>query len=84
MITAVDANILVDLGVEDTERARKAAQAVEECGSAGPLIVCEVALAEFACGFPEDRDPMQADRLLTRDRGFYRDYFEGLQLLEPA
>jgi predicted nucleic acid-binding protein len=25
-----------------------------------------------------------ADRFLTRDRGFYRRYFDGLQLLDPA
>jgi predicted nucleic acid-binding protein len=27
---------------------------------------------------------LQADRLLTRDRGFYRGYFEGLKILDPT
>jgi predicted nucleic acid-binding protein len=26
----------------------------------------------------------QADRLLTRDRGFYRDYFEKLRIIDPT
>ncbi|MFZ4599243.1 MAG: type II toxin-antitoxin system VapC family toxin [Terrimicrobiaceae bacterium] len=26
---------------------------------------------------------LQCDRLLARDRGYYRDYFEGLELIEP-
>ncbi len=135
MITAVDTSVLIDVGVEDAARAREAAQALEACASEGPLVVCDVVLAEFARGFPPNEDPArwmsdfgiaydpileetavaagriharhsessgqrsrrtvadlligahasrQADRLLTRDRGFYRDYFRGLRVIEPA
>ena len=27
---------------------------------------------------------LQADRLLTRDRGFYRQYFTGIKILDPS
>ncbi len=135
MITAVDANVLIDLSVEDPSRAKPAVQALEACATEGRLVVCEIVLAEFARGFPAGLDPaewvrdvgidydpireetaveagriqaryedrahrrvrrlvadllvgahalLQADRLLTRDRGFYRDYFRGLKVIEPA
>ncbi len=134
MITAVDANVLIDLGAGDLDRARGAARALDEFGAKGDLVICDVVLAELTRGFEPSRDPaawvrnvgiqydpireeaaveagrlqarqdarvarrtrrpladfligaharLQADRLLTRDRGFYRSYFDGLKLVEP-
>ncbi len=134
MITAIDANVLIDLGAGELDRARGAARALDELGATGDLVICDVVLAELTRGFEPSRDPaawvrnvgiqydpigeeaaveagrlqacqdarvarrarrpladfligaharLQADRLLTRDRGFYRSYFDGLKLVEP-
>jgi predicted nucleic acid-binding protein len=134
MITAIDANVLIDLGAGELDRARGAARALDDLGATGDLVICDVVLAELTRGFEPSRDPaawvrnvgiqydpireeaaveagrlqarqdariarrarrpladfligaharLQADRLLTRDRGFYRSYFDGLKLVEP-
>jgi predicted nucleic acid-binding protein len=41
----------------------------------------ERVIADFLIG---DHASAEADRLLTRDRGFYRSYFAGLPILDPS
>ena len=41
----------------------------------------ERVLADFLIGAHAQH---QADRLLTRDRGFYRPYFKGLRVIDPT
>jgi predicted nucleic acid-binding protein len=41
----------------------------------------ERVIADFLIG---NHASVQADRLLTRDRGFYRNYFAGLAIVDPS
>jgi predicted nucleic acid-binding protein len=45
-------------------------------GGTRQRLIADFLIGAHACGHP--------DRLLTRDRGFYRRYFEGLQILDPT
>lgn len=129
---AIDSSLLVDL-LADGPQADAAEACLRECLSAGPVVVCEVVLAEVCTALRDGSDalaamedmsirfsPMEAkstlragemqrryrqrgggrsrtipdfligahamlqcDGLITRDAGFYREYFKGLKLVVP-
>ncbi|KQV48221.1 DNA-binding protein [Pelomonas sp. Root1217] len=131
---ATDSSVLIDLIAGDDEACAAAAEAVRQALHVGPVVLCEVALAEVCTAFKggtdvlqflEDLgfrfDPMEAksalragemqrryrqrggnrtrtvadfligshammqcDALITRDAGFYRDYFKGLRIVVPG
>lgn len=83
MITAVDTNILLDVFRNDpafctpsAELSGSAWRAYRRQGGARQRV-----LADFLIGA---HATLHADRLLTRDRGFYRPYFQGLAVIDPA
>ena len=129
---AIDSPVLIDL-LADGPHADAAEACLRQCLSAGPVVVCDVALAEI-CGALRDGaealavledmsirfSPLEAksalragemqrryrqrggrrertvpdflvgahallqcDALITRDAGFFRDYFKGLKVIEP-
>ncbi|NCT83852.1 MAG: type II toxin-antitoxin system VapC family toxin [Comamonadaceae bacterium] len=131
---ATDSSILIDLIAGDDEASASAAEAVRQALNVGPVVLCEVALAEVCTAFRGGTDVlqfleelgirfdameaksalragemqrryrqrggnrtrtvadfligshamMQCDALITRDAGFYRDYFKGLRLVIPT
>jgi predicted nucleic acid-binding protein len=134
VITAVDANILIDVFSGDPQFGPLSRDALERCSAQGALVASEVVWAETAAAFPSTETAeaalatlgveftaltagaavmagdtwrryrqrggprtrvvadfligahaqSRADRLLTRDRGFYRSYFEKLTILDPT
>lgn len=57
-------------------QAGRAWQAYRKAGGSRDRVIADFLVGAHAAE--------QADRLLTRDRGFYRSYFAGLSILDPA
>lgn len=136
---AIDSNILIDFIGNDPDAADSADQALRRALASGPVVVCEVVLAEVVTGLGNgsavvdaldelgvDFSPLeqrsavragemqrrylerrraalapaeplrvmadflvgahallQCQGLITRDAGFFRDYFKGLKVIVP-
>lgn len=129
---AVDSSVLIDL-LGDDGWSHAAAGSVRDALHLGPVVVCDVVLAEVCTAFKRGSDVLpyleeaglgylatesksalragemqrryrqrggklqrtvpdflvgahallQCDALITRDAGFFRDYFKGLKVIEP-
>ncbi|MBA3625323.1 MAG: type II toxin-antitoxin system VapC family toxin [Methylibium sp.] len=129
---AVDSSVLIDLLGEDPW-AEAATSAVRDALHLGPVVICDVVLAEVCTAFKHGSDVLpyledaglgylptdaksalragemqrryrqrggvlrrtvpdflvgahallQCNALITRDAGFFRDYFKGLKVIEP-
>ncbi len=131
---AADSSVLIDLISGDDDSSGAAGEAIRQALHVGPVVLCEVALAEVCTAFKGGADVlqfledlgirfdameaksalragemqrryrqrggnrsrtvadfligahamMQCNALITRDDGFYRDYFKGLRIVVPA
>jgi predicted nucleic acid-binding protein len=75
MVTAVDTNVLLDVFLDDPQYRRASFAALTRAFSSGDVIVCDVVWSETGAAFD--------DAELTRDNGFYRDYFADLNVVNP-
>jgi predicted nucleic acid-binding protein len=132
-VIAIDSSVIVDLLSNDPAAAEGAEASLRQCLSIGPVVVCDIVLAEIttalrdgaeALGVLEDMGIayvpvesksavragemqrryrqrggvrertvpdfivgahalLQCSALITRDAGFFRDYFKGLKVIVP-
>jgi predicted nucleic acid-binding protein len=64
------------VGATDSIAAGEAWREYRRAGGARGRVIADFLVGAHAMA--------RADRLLTRDRGFYRRYFEGLAIIDPA
>ncbi|XQA74352.1 type II toxin-antitoxin system VapC family toxin [Xanthomonas sacchari] len=129
---AIDSSVLVDL-LADGSQADAAEACLRQCLSTGPVVVCDIVLAEVCSALRDGAEALsvledmsirfsaleaksalragemqrrfrarggkrervvadfligahallQCDGLITRDDGFFRDYFKGLKIIVP-
>ena len=56
MITAIDTNILLDILVPNEELYEASAAALQECATAGSLVICDLVYAELCIHFAAQRE----------------------------
>ncbi len=56
MITAVDTNVLLDILVPNEEFYDASAAALQDCATAGSLVICDIVYAEICIHFPSRRE----------------------------
>ena len=81
MISAVDTNILIDILEPDPTYGPASKEALKRSLLEGSVVACEVVWAEVAVAYGHALT--LSDRLLTRDKGFYRTYFKKLRIQSP-
>ena len=71
MTYAVDSNVIIDILIDDPEFATPAINTLYQASRDGNLIACDIVWAEASSHIP-------------RDRGFLRQWFSNLDIIDPS